>query len=102
MSHKLGFKAKKGREFVWFCLVGFFFKKKDLFKENAKGTNFPVSEAELGVQQDSLGCGFSSVDCTKRRLKLQVRLKRFTGTATRQPQLLQILSLGHILMMRSL
>lgn len=33
---------------------------KDLFKEKAKGTNFPVSEAELGVQQDSLGCGFSS------------------------------------------
>lgn len=97
MSHKLGFKAKKGREFVW---LFFFFK--DLFKENGKGTNFPVSEAELGVQQDSLGCGFSSVACTKRRLKLQVRLKRFTGTATPEPQLLQILSLGHILMMRSL
>jgi len=52
MSHKLGFKAEKGREFVY----GIFFK--DLFKEKAKGINIPVSEAELGVRQDSLGCGF--------------------------------------------
>lgn len=79
MSHKLGFKAKKGREFVCGFEVFFF---KDLFKEKAKGTNIPVSEAELGVQQDSLGCGFSLLDGTKRRLKLQVRLKRVTGTAS--------------------
>lgn len=64
MSHKLGFKAKKGRELVCGFVVSFF---KDSFKEKAKGTNIPVSEAELVVQHGSLYCGISSLDCTKRR-----------------------------------
>lgn len=64
---------------MWVVLVSF----KYLFKEKAKGTNIPVSEAELGVQQDNVAFSFSSLDHTKRRLKLQVRLKRSTGTASK-------------------
>lgn len=64
---------------MWVVLVSF----KYLFKEKAKGTNIPVSEAELGAQQDNLAFSFSSLHHTKRKLKLQVRLKRFTGAASK-------------------